>query len=57
VIGALGTLLLLWRAVQAWRDARFDWWGRISNSVIALAALVIVWAGVVYNLFDFGLNY
>jgi CubicO group peptidase (beta-lactamase class C family) len=57
VMGALGTLLLLWRAVQAWRDARFDWWGRISTLVLALAALVIVWAGVVYNLFDFGLTY
>ncbi|MDB5365712.1 MAG: serine hydrolase [Rhodospirillales bacterium] len=57
VIGLAGTALLLWRAATTWRDARFGWWGRISNSVIALAALVIIWASFAYNLLSTGLQY
>jgi hypothetical protein len=57
VVALVGTALLVARAARTWIDVRFGWWGRMSNSLIALAALVIVWAGVAYNLFDFGLRY
>jgi CubicO group peptidase (beta-lactamase class C family) len=57
VIGLAGTALLVWRAGTTWRDARFGWWGRISNSVIAMAALVIIWASFAYNLLSTRLQY
>jgi CubicO group peptidase (beta-lactamase class C family) len=57
VVALVGAALLVWRGVHVWRDARFGWWGRIANSAIALAGLVIVWAFFAYNLLDFGLHY
>jgi hypothetical protein len=57
VLAMAGALLLLWRAATVWRDARFAWWGRIANTVIALAALVIVWASFAYNLLGVSLQY
>jgi CubicO group peptidase (beta-lactamase class C family) len=56
-VGVLAAALLVWRAVRIWRDRRFGWWGRGANTAVAAAALVIVWAGIVYNLFDVGLHY
>jgi hypothetical protein len=57
LIGLVGTPLLIWRAAQAWRDARFGWWGRISTAAVAAAALVVICAGFAYNLLSFGLQY
>jgi CubicO group peptidase (beta-lactamase class C family) len=57
IVALVGTAFLVARAGRIWTDAQFGWWGRISNSVIALAALVIVWAAFAYNLLAFGLQY
>jgi hypothetical protein len=57
VIGILGTVLVLYRAVRIVQDGSFGWWGKVSNVVLALACLVFVWAGFAYNLFSPGLQY
>jgi hypothetical protein len=57
IVAIIGGLFLVYRAALTWRDARFGWWGRISNTGLAVAALVMVWTYLVYNLVSFSSTY
>jgi CubicO group peptidase (beta-lactamase class C family) len=57
LLGIVGAALLVWRAVRVWRDPAFGWWGRVANTALALAGLVMVWAFFTYNFLTFSLRY
>ncbi|MDB5365714.1 MAG: serine hydrolase [Rhodospirillales bacterium] len=57
IVAILGAIFLVFRAALTWRDGRFGWWGRIANTALALAGLVMVWTYLTYNLVSFGSTY
>jgi hypothetical protein len=50
IIGAIGTLVVLYNAVQAWMNKERRIWGKLQATVFALACLGFLWFAFVGNL-------
>jgi hypothetical protein len=59
LIGAVGTLLVIYNAVRAWRAAgEAGWiWNRIWQTAIALACIGLAWFFIYWDLLNFNLNF
>ena len=56
VLGAIGTLLVLFNAVNAWFGGRRIW-GKLQATLLALACVGFLWFVYVGNLLVFRSNY
>jgi CubicO group peptidase (beta-lactamase class C family) len=57
IIGAVGTLIVLYDAVLCWGDRERWWFSKVHAIVIALACLGFVCFALIWNLFDVSLRY
>ena len=57
IVGALGTLVVLYQAVLAWRDRRKSVWAKLRAATLVLACLGFIWFAFVGNLFHISSNY
>ena len=57
LLGAAGTLLVLYAAVCTWRDPKLWRWTKLFNLLILLACLGFTWFVVHWNLINFNMHY
>jgi len=57
IIGAIGTLVVLYSAINAWMSDRFRIWGKLQATILFLACLGFLWFAFVGNLLIFRSNY
>lgn len=57
VIGAVGTLAVLYNAVHSWMNKRNRIWGKLQATILALACLGLLWFTFVSHLLHFSSNY
>ena len=57
VLGTIGTLVVLYNAVQSWRDKHKRIWGKAQATILALVALGFTWFAFAGNLLHFSSNY
>lgn len=57
IIGAVGTLVVLYDAVRCWADRDRWWLSKLQSVAVALACLGFVAFTLVWNLFDFSRRY
>lgn len=57
VLGTIGTLVVLYNAVQSWRDKRRRFWGKAQATILALVALGFTWFAFAGNLLHFSSKY
>ena len=57
VVGALGTLVIIFNAVYAWSNRRNRIWGKLGATVLAFASLGFLWFVLAGNLLSFSSNY
>jgi CubicO group peptidase (beta-lactamase class C family) len=57
VIAILGTIFPLYELRLALADPMRPWWTKLSDALLALAALAVVWFAFSLNLVNFHLNY
>jgi CubicO group peptidase (beta-lactamase class C family) len=57
VLGAIGTLVVLYNAIQSWRNHEKRIWGKLQATIFALVCLGFVWFAFVGNLLHFSSNY
>jgi CubicO group peptidase (beta-lactamase class C family) len=57
VLGAIGTLVVLYNAIQSWRHHEKRIWGKLQAAIFALVCLGFVWFAFVGNLLHFSSNY
>ncbi|MBP6013646.1 MAG: beta-lactamase family protein [Alphaproteobacteria bacterium] len=57
IAGAVGALFAVGSAVQSWRSPMRSFFGRLKESIVALAYLGLLWFAWAMNLFDFTLRY
>ncbi len=50
--GVLGSFFVVVNAIQAWNNPMRGFWGRVKESVVALACLALIWIAWTMNLFD-----
>jgi CubicO group peptidase (beta-lactamase class C family) len=50
--GVLGSFFVVVNAIQAWNNPMRGFWGRIKESVVAIACLALIWIAWTMNLFD-----
>jgi hypothetical protein len=50
--GVLGSFFVVVNAIQAWYNPMRGFWGRVKESVVALACLALIWIAWTMNLFD-----
>jgi CubicO group peptidase (beta-lactamase class C family) len=50
IVGALGTIVVLYNAFQAWTSGRYRIWGKLLATILALACLGFLWFAFVSNL-------
>lgn len=50
IIGAIGTLVVLYYAVRAWMSSRYRIWGKLQASLFVLACLGFLWFALAANL-------
>ncbi|NOT42795.1 MAG: beta-lactamase family protein [Alphaproteobacteria bacterium] len=55
--GVLGSFFAVVNAIQAWANPMRGFWGRLKESVVALACLALIWIAWTMNLFDQTLRY
>lgn len=55
--GVLGSFFVVVNAIQAWVNPMRGFWGRVKESVVALACLSLIWIAWTMNLFDQTLRY
>ncbi|MBW4332143.1 beta-lactamase family protein [Stakelama sp. CBK3Z-3] len=54
IVGGFG--LVAWNAWQVWREPR-RWTARTWSVVLVLAAFMVLWVGLVFNMIGLGVNY
>ena len=57
VLGAIGTLVVLYNAIHAWMSKRSRIWGKLQATILALACLGFLWFAFAGNLLHFSSNY
>ncbi|HEV2666980.1 MAG TPA: serine hydrolase [Blastocatellia bacterium] len=57
IIGAVGTLIVLFDAVRCWADRERWWFSKVHALVLGLACLCFVGFALIWRLFDFSLPY
>jgi len=57
LIGAVGTLVVLYNAVRAWTSKRKSIWGKLRATVLVLACLGFLWFVFAGNLLSFNSHY
>ncbi|HJQ23479.1 MAG TPA: serine hydrolase domain-containing protein [Blastocatellia bacterium] len=57
VIGAVGTLAVLYNAAHSWVNKRNRIWGKLQATILALACLGLLWFAFVSHLLHFSSNY
>ncbi len=57
VVGAIGTLIVLYHAVHAWKSKSYRIWGKLQATLLALACLGFLWFAFVGNLLVFSSSY
>ncbi len=57
VLGAIGTLVVFYNAVQAWMSKRYQIWGKLQATIFALACLGFLWFVFAGHLLSFSSNY
>jgi hypothetical protein len=57
VIGAAGTLAVLYNAVHSWMNKRNRIWGKLQATILALACLGLLWFALAGHLLHFSSNY
>ena len=50
LLGAIGTIVVLYNAVNAWMSRRYRIWGKLLATVLALACFGFLWFAIVGNL-------
>jgi hypothetical protein len=57
ILGAIGTLLVLYNAINAWLSSRYRIWGKLQATILAFACIGFLWFAFVANLLIFRSNY
>jgi len=57
VVGAIGTLVVLFNGVQSWRNQETRIWGKLRASLFVLACFGFLWFTFAGNLLHFNSNY
>jgi len=57
ILGAIGTLLVLYNAINAWLSSRYRIWGKLQATILAFACIGFLWFAFVANLLIFKSNY
>ncbi|MGH9901573.1 MAG: serine hydrolase domain-containing protein, partial [Pyrinomonadaceae bacterium] len=57
VLGAVGTLVVLYHAIHSWTNRRKRIWAKLRATVLALACLGFMWFALAGNLLHFSSNY
>jgi CubicO group peptidase (beta-lactamase class C family) len=57
IVGAIGTLVVLYNAIKAWAHKRNSIWYRLQATILALACLGFIWFALAGNLLRFSSNY
>jgi hypothetical protein len=60
VLGVIGVVATIFPLANLWtglKDAQRRWWTKLTDGLVALAAIVVVYVGVTLHLLSFGLNY
>lgn len=50
ILGAIGTLLVIYHAIRAWMSSRYRMWGKLQASLFVLACLGFLWFVLAANL-------
>jgi CubicO group peptidase (beta-lactamase class C family) len=56
-LGVLGTGIMLWNAVESWRDRERGIWSKLGDTLIVLASVGFSWFVVSWNMLNWTLNY
>jgi CubicO group peptidase (beta-lactamase class C family) len=57
ILGAIGTLLVIYNAIRSWRNHETGVWGKLRDTLFVLACLGFLWFAVAGNLLHFSSNY
>jgi len=57
VLGAIGTLLVVYNAIHSWRNHETGTWGKLRDTLFVLACLGFLWFAFAGNLLRFSSNY
>jgi hypothetical protein len=57
IVGAIGTLVVLYNAIKAWANKRSTIWSKLQATLLALACLGFIWFALAGNLLRFSSNY
>ena len=57
LLGAIGTLLVIYATFQSWRERDLWRWTKIFNLLIMLACIGFTWFVIHWNLINFGMQY
>ncbi|HKP70080.1 MAG TPA: serine hydrolase [Pyrinomonadaceae bacterium] len=57
ILGALGTVVVIFNAINAWLSNRWRIWGKLQATVLVLACFGLLWFAYVSNLLIFRSNY
>jgi CubicO group peptidase (beta-lactamase class C family) len=57
VLGAIGTVLVVYNAIRSWRNHATGKWGKLRDTLFVLACLGFLWFAFAGNLLRFSSNY
>jgi hypothetical protein len=57
VLGAIGTLVIVYNAIQSWRNREKRIWGKLQATLFVLVCLGFLWFAFAGNLLHFSSNY
>lgn len=57
ILGAIGTLLVIYNAIQVWRNRKKRIWGKLQATLFVLACLGFLWFAFAGNLLRISSNY
>jgi len=54
---SIGTLILWWKVLPAWKETNVRPWMKIQGTVVALACTALLWFAFLWNLMNFNTHY
>ena len=57
ILGAIGTLVVLYNAIQSWRNREQRIWGKLQATLFVLVCLGFLWFAFAGNLLHFSSNF